>query len=512
MPQPFAIAGHILRIDLTRRAVSIEPTAPLNARFPAGMGVNNWLLLEETPLGKEPLDPENPLIFTAGTLVGTMAPTACRMTVSCKNVLTGGFGSASAGGNFGPELKYAGFDHIVVTGRADGPVYIDIDDQAVTIVDAGELWGQTTWETEQALRAGIDRPTLELLSIGPAGENLAAAACIIVSHTRSASRCGVGAVMGSKNLKAIAVSGSRTLPVADPQGFVSESLAMQRYLLGVDTTRNLRKFGTSTSFEAWNHLGSIPVRNFQATQMAADEADGIATAVKEKRYIDKAFGCFGCPIMCSQYQRVKTGPHAGTRGEKVESQDYWDFGGKLGISDPAAVIALSELCTRLGLDNTNATNPIAWALECFQRGLLTPEETDGLDLEWGNVEVIGELLEKIAHRDGIGDLLADGSLAAAKRLGRGSESFALHMKGQDLAEEMRVFKGWGLAVAVAERGGTHTQGGPLTERMPLDAELSMQRFGVPTAFDPASYEHKAELVVYYQRLHNLLEIVGICFY
>ena len=495
MTQSYAIGGNILRINLTKRAVSVEPTAALNERFPAGMGVNNWLLLQETPVGKEPLDPDNPLIFTAGALVGTMAATACRMTISCKNVLTGGFGAANAGGNFAPEMKYAGFDHIVVTGRAERPVFIDINDGDVTIVDAGELWGKTTWETEAALRTQLDRPTLELLSIGPAGENMAAAACIIVSRTRSASRCGVGAAMGSKNLKAIAVSGSGTLKVAEPKAFMAESLAMQRYLMGVDTTKNLRKFGTGTSFEAWNALGSIPVRNYQATQMAPDEADNIATAVKEQKYIDKSFGCFACPIMCSQYQRVKTGPHAGTRGEKIESQDYWDFAAKLGISDPAAVLALSELCTQLGLDNTNATNPIAWALECFQRGLLTTADTDGLALEWGDVEVVSTLLNKIARREGIGDLLADGSLAAAERLGRDSERFAMHMKGQDLAEEMRVFKGWALAIAVAERGGTHTQGGPLTERMPLQAELSTERFGVPTAFDPTSYAHKAELVI-----------------
>ncbi|NQU56685.1 MAG: aldehyde ferredoxin oxidoreductase, partial [Rhodospirillales bacterium] len=184
MTKPFAIGGSILRVNLTDRTVAIEPTAPLNARFPGGMGVNNWLLLNETPVGSKPLDPENPLIFTTGTLVGTPTPTACRMTISCKNVMTGGFGSASAGGNFGPEMKYAGFDHIVVTGRAARPVFIDIVDGDVNIVDAEDLWGGTTWETEKRLRARIDRQTLELLSIGPAGENVAASACIMVNRTR----------------------------------------------------------------------------------------------------------------------------------------------------------------------------------------------------------------------------------------------------------------------------------------------------------------------------------------
>jgi len=268
MTQPFALGGNILRINLADRAVTIEPTAPLNARFPAGMGVNNWLLLNETPLGKEPLDPDNPLIFTAGSLVGTMVPTACRMTISCKNVLTGGFGAANAGGNFAPELKYAGFDHIVVTGRAKVPVYIDIVDSNVTIIDADDLWGKTTWEAEKALRARIDRPTLELLSIGPAGENMAAAACIIVSRTRSASRCGVGA----------AIAGMR--PIVEIQIFDFVALTMDmlvnqaakfRFMLGGKPTVPLVVRGPqgggirlaaqhSQSLEAWfTHVPGLVV-------------------------------------------------------------------------------------------------------------------------------------------------------------------------------------------------------------------------------------------------------------
>ena len=512
MTGAFASAGGILRVDLTRRSVAIEPTAPMNARYPAGMGVNNALLLDLAPLGAAPLDPRNPLIFSTGLLVGTPAATACRMTISCKNVLTGGFGSASVGGNFGPEMKYAGFDHIVVTGRAERPVYLDIDDGTVTIVEADDLWGESTWETERRLRSRIDRPTLELLSIGPAGEHCAAAACIIASRARAAARCGVGAVMGSKNLKAIAVSGSGSIRVARPRAFMDACLAMQRSMLGVQTSRNLRTFGTAASFQGWNDLGSIPVRNFQETRINDDHAGAFAAAIKDKTYIRKAFGCFACPVLCSQYQKVESGPHAGTKGEKIESQNYWDFGGKLGVGDPAAVLELSELCTRLGLDNTNATNPIAWAFECYERGLISSDDADGLCLEWGNVDTVRELLRKIAYREGIGDLLADGSLAAARRLGKGSERFAVHMKGQDLAEEMRVFKAWALGIAVAERGGTHTQGGPLTERMGLDSELSEERFGIATAFDPTTYEGKAQLVVYYQRLHNLLEITGLCYY
>ena len=463
----------------------------------------------------DPLSPENPLIFSAGPFAGSNFSNANRLSVGCKSPLTGGIKEANSGGTFAfGQLELSG---LTLNGASDEWVVIRITkDGNITFEDASPYLGKGNMESAALLFEKYgDKVSLGLC--GPVGEYQGLMSGISFTDpeqrpTRLAARGGVGAVMGSKNLKAIAVSGSGALQVAEPEAFMAESLAMQRYLMGVDTTKNLRNFGTSTSFEAWNKLGSIPVRNYQATQIDLDEADAIATAVKEKHYIEKAFGCFACPVMCSQYQRVKSGPHAGTRGEKVESQDYWDFGGKLGISDPAAVLALSEHCTQLGLDNTNATNPIAWALECYQRGLLTTDDTDGLELAWGDVEVISQLLTKIAYREGIGDLLADGSLAAAERLGRNSERFAMHMKGQDLAEEMRVFKGWALAIAVAERGGTHTQGGPLTERMPLQPELSMQRFGVPTAFDPTSYEHKAELVIYYQRFHNLLEITGICFY
>jgi aldehyde:ferredoxin oxidoreductase len=331
-------------------------------------------------------------------------------------------------------------------------------------------------------------------------------------RNRAAARCGLGAAMGAKNLKAITVSGSGMIRVADPGGFMDLCRELNGSLATNETSRRLRAYGTPASFEGWNSRGAIPVRNFQDTQIGPEGAAAIATAIRDRSFGERAFGCFACPVFCSQRRTVANGPYAGHGGEKIESQNFWDFGGKLGIDDPAAVISLSEDCARLGLDNTNATNPIAWAMECFQRGLLTEADTGGLRLEWGKVEVVRELLHGIATREGLGDLLADGAAAAARRLGRGSERYAMHVKGQDLAEEMRVFKGWALGIAVAERGGTHTQGGPLTERMGLDPSLSVQRFGIDTAFDPTTYRGKAQLAIFYQRFHNALEILGICFY
>lgn len=511
MTTDFSLGGKILHIDLTRRAVTTEPTAPYGEKWLGGMGISAWKLLRDTGAGVSPLDPESILAFNAGVLVGTMAPAACRIGVVSGNVLTGGFGSANAGGNFAPELKYAGYDQIIVTGRAKNPVYVAIDDDTVTIEDAAPIWGKTTGEVEDYLGRTLANDTLEVLSIGPAGENLVRAANIIVNRARSASRCGVGAVMGAKNLKAIAVSGSGQIAVADPEGFMDACAEMTKILVRGETTKAFRALGTPASFHRWNELGTVPNRNYQRTQMDADKVVNLAPD-RLREHITRSFGCFACPLHCTQFQHVTEGPYAGAGGEKIEGENLHDFGARLDIDNLAAIIKASNICKQLGLDTANVSGAIAWAFECFQRGILTVEDTGGMRLEWGDHRVLVDLLGKIARCDGIGALLAKGSREAARSLGRGSEAFAIHVKGQDLAEELRVLKAWGLGVVVAERGGSHTSGSPLTERMAVGEDVGEELFGVPTAFTPDTYEGKAKLVVYYQRFHAALECLGSCFF
>jgi aldehyde:ferredoxin oxidoreductase len=512
MNKDFAIAGKILNIDLSRRQIVEEATPSYSDRFLGGLGISLWKFLREMPRSTSPFDPENIIAFGAGLLGGTMAPGACRVSIASKNVFTGGLGSANAGGFWAPELKYAGFDHVFIKGKSEKPVYLLIDNGEVSLEDASPLWGLTTWDTEDALRKKIGKNEAQFLSIGPAGENRVKAAAVIVSRSRAAARCGLGAVMGSKHLKAIAVKGSGRVEVADPEGFMEACWEMSARILRTETVQKIRSYGTPVSFVRWNAQSALPTHNFQRTQMDLEKAGRISHVAIKENFIDRSFSCFSCPIHCSQFQKIKSGQHKGIEGEKIECQTLWDFGAKLGIDDPSAIIRAGLLCTQLGLDIDNVSGAISWAFECFQRGILTERDTDGLCLRWGDQEVVLELIRKIAHREGFGDLLAKGSREASGVVGKGSEKYSIHVKGQELAEELRAFKAWALGVTVAARGGAHTMGAPLTERMTLSEELSQKLYGIPTASNPDTYEGKARLVAYYERFHAILDALGMCFF
>lgn len=507
-----SLAGKILDIDLSESRISDLPTDRYCDGVLGGIGIAVEAMLERIEAGTRPFDAENLITFSAGVLVGTSSPSACRTTIASMNVLTGGYGSASAAGYFAPELKYAGYDNIFVTGKSSGPVYLFISDDHVEIRDAKHLWGKTTWDTEDLIREELFDGSIQVLSIGPAGENLVSAANVMVSRNRSASRCGLGAIMGSKNLKAIAVRGSGMIHAAQPESFVRCCGKFSEQLTSTKTAAMLRRYGTPASFPQWNAIGNLPGRNFQTNQLSDAGAQNFTPGQLKEKVIQKNFGCFSCSIHCTQLNRVKSGKFKGTAGEKLECQAFWDFGAKLGIDSIEAVVKGSTLCAELGLDMNNATGAISFAMECYQRGLISDADTGGLKLEWGNEDVIVELLHQIAHQKGIGPLLKDGALAAAKIVGNGSEAFAMHVKGQDLAEEFRGLVGWALGIMVSERGGAHTTGAPLAERYTISPERSEELFGISTASDAMAYDGKAELVIYYQRFHAALEALGTCFF
>ena len=513
MTRVAALAGKILEVDLGSSTISIEDTAPLAARFIGGLGINTYKLLTGMAAGTKPLDSESVIGFGAGALVGTIAPGSSRLSVNGLNAHNGGFGSASAGGAFAPELKYAGFDNLIVRGRAERPVYILIQDHDISIENADFLWGKTVGDTCDLLQARHNDEMLQVLAIGPAGENHLKAASVIVSRNRAAARCGLGSVMGAKNLKAIVVRGTGGLSVHDPKGFLEACHAASLKMRKTKTSRKLRKFGTPISFLKWNSQGSVPVKNFQFTHMTEERAQHLSCDVLRKNHIRKVFACFACPTPCSQYQEVDQGEYAGTRGEKIECQNIWDFGAKFDVDSLPAILKASALCTEYGLDISSASGVISWAFECYQRGIFSQDDTDGLDLTWGNHDALISLLRRMAYREGaIGELLAKGVQEASQIVGQGSEYFAMHVKGQELAEELRPFKGWALGVAVAERGGTHTVGSPLTERMDLTTEESRKLFGVSTAQQPEVYDEKGKLIAYYQRFHAAMEGLGVCFF
>ena len=506
------VQGKIIDIDLTKRTIVIVPTKTYSEGVIGGLGIAIRAMHDRIPAGTGPLDPDTMITFNAGVLVGTCAPSACRTHIASLNALTGGYGSASAAGFFGPELKYAGYDNIFVRGRASNLVYLYISDEIVELRDAGFLMQMSTWDTEDALKETLEDDTLQILGIGPAGENQVRSANIVVNRFRSASRCGLGAVMGSKNLKAIAVRGTGGVQVAQPEDFVRACGRLSEKLRANTTVKMLRRFGTPASFPQWNKIGNLPGRNYQTTTLTEEGAKNHTPARLHKEAIERNFGCFACPVHCSQFNRLKSGKYAGTAGEKLECQAFWDFGAKLGMETVGAVVKSSNLCGQLGLDINNVTGSISWAMECFQRGLLTTEDTGGLDLSWGNDDAILTLIEQIAYQRGFGRLFKDGTMQAARTLGKGSDKYVMHVKGQDLAEEYRALVGWALGIVVSERGGGHTTGAPLAERYSISPERSKELFGVGTASDGLEYQGKAEIVVYYQRFHAVLEALGACFF
>jgi aldehyde:ferredoxin oxidoreductase len=507
---PLPLSGRILFVDLTGKTTWTEETEPLARRFLGGAGINTQLAFRETPVEASPLSPDNVIALGAGLFVGTPVPAASRLSIVHKNVLTGGYGSSNVGGRFAAELKYAGFDNVVIKGRSDRPVYLLIKDGQASIEDASHLWGRTTWETEADLRERHAAPTVEVLSIGPAGESLVSAANVIVNRVRSASRCGVGAVFGSKNLKGIVASGANGLGVFDSPGFLRLVKNMSKAMALTNARKFMGTIGTMASFPQWNALSGLPVRNFQQTHVPEAEAEPMVREIFGRAEKVRPFSCFACPLSCAKMERFVARDGKVSAGEKLESQNIWDLGLRLGITNLGAIHQLTMLCAQSGLDTSNAGGVLSWAFDCFERGFLTEADTGGLRLAFGDPEAARRLLEKMVRREGIGDLLAKGTREASRLLGKGSERLAMHVKGQDLAEDPRMVKGWGFGLAIAERGGGHTTGSPLVERMGVDPEIIGRVYGTGKTADVAGYAGKARLVYYTQRYHALLDCLGVC--
>lgn len=507
----FGYGGRILRVDLNTGSHRSESTEEYAPRFLGGRGINQWILLKELPPWVTPFEPANIICFGAGALTGTMVPGASRLNIDSKNAMTGGIGSGNAGGWFASELKFAGYDHVVVQGKARTPSYLYIEDEKISLRPALDLWGKTTRETVELIGEDVGHDDVQVVCIGPAGENMVKPACIIVSGSRAVGRCGLGAIMGSKNLKAIAVRGTGNIELKHPDAFMSLVDSVSRRLLAMPSVDIRKDLGTLAVFPLHNKFSGVPYKNFDDEYCPDDIAAKMAPEVFFKEYGVDRYACTACPTACGHRYVVENGPYAPTFCHKMEANTQLTFAGKLAIDDPAATVKGQEECCQLGLDMDNSGGAIAWAIDCFQNGLLTKEDTDGLTLDWGDHGVILELLRKMAHREGFGNLLAEGSFKASQVLGKGSERYSLHVKGQDLVEGIRSCKGWALGIVVSPRGATHTRGAPYSEYRQWSSEQSQKTFGVSTAGDPATYEGKAHVVAYYDAVHALWDSLGLCF-
>ncbi len=470
--------GKILRINLTDKTFKKEEL-PLDIAkdFIGGAGFGIKFLYDELKPNANPLGPENKLIFAPGPFTGTNVPCASRIAVTAKSPLTNAVGMALSGGHFPAELKLAGYDVLIIEGKAEKPTYISIRDDEVRFRDASKVWGTMTFDCQQIIKDDLRDQNFRVACIGPAGENLNRISCII-NERRAIGRKGLGAVMGSKNLKAIAVRGLRSLEISSKEKF---KVARDKMLKAMRESPVLypefAKTGTPSNVDNTCALGIFPAKNWTATGEFTP-VDQIGVEALETRRIGKEF-CYECPVGCSQLRLARKGPYAGILTEGPEFETLYSLGGQTGVDDMDSIIAADRLCDELGLDTISTGVVIGFAMELFERGILTISETGGLDLRFGNHEAMNTLIRWIAFRESIGDILADGVRIASSKIGKGSEKYALHIKGLELpGYDVRGAKGHGLAYATSYTGGDHNRGYAFQEIFSIPIPYPVDRLSI----------------------------------
>lgn len=498
--------GRILFVDLSHGTMQEEPTSEeLCRQFVGGYGLGARLVWDRQRSGMDPLGPENVLGFVTGPLTGTPALIASRYMVVGKSPLTQTWGDANSGGFFGPHMKFAGYDAVFFTGASEKPVYLFLQQGNPELRDAQELWGLDAVETEDLLMAELGAET-QVACIGPAGEKLASISCVINNKGRAAARSGLGAVMGSKMLKAVAARGDMEVPLADKERVLD---LRRQYLANLkgSLVDYYRDYGTCGGLEGAAVSGDAPVKNW--TGVGSLDFPGAAAISDDNviKYQEKRFACWRCPLGCGGHVRVKEGPYA-VEGHKPEYETLAAFGTMTLVDDVEAIIKANDLCNRYGLDTISAGATLAFAMECYETGLLTAKDTDGLELRWGGARAMIAMLEKLGARDGLGDLLADGVQRAAERIGEGAEAAAVHIQGQELPmHDPRYLPTLATSYWLDATPARHMQGGHWAYDLPTS---SRDRLGIPDSEDKYSYTGKAEI---YKRVTDIIHVVnaaGLC--
>jgi aldehyde:ferredoxin oxidoreductase len=486
--------GKILRINLTDQSSSEEETPDeLVENYLGGAGFAIKCLYDEVKAKTPPLDPANKLIFAVGPLTASGAACSSRMSVVAKSPLTGAVGMALSGGQFPAEMKMAGYDMIIIEGKAAKPTYLAIKDGNVRFRNAEKLSGMETTDTQLIIKDELGDQNYRIACIGPAGEKLGLMACI-VNERRAAGRKGLGAVMGSKNLKAIAVRGSKRSKVVDAEKFKKARQAMNQAMKDSPVLYpQFSKSGTPMVVDATSAMGIYPIKNWSATG-EIDMVTGLGDAAQAKTIVHKAH-CHDCPVGCSQIKLVTAGPYAGYLSEGPEYETTYSLGSTLGIDYLPAVIAADRICDEYGLDTMSAGVVIGFAMELYEKGILTKKDTGGLELKFGNHEILLEMLRKIAYREGIGDILSQGTRKAAEIIGKGSEAYAMHVKGLELpAYDVRGAKAHGLNYATAYTGADHNRGYAFQEIFDIP---------VPEQVDRMAIEGKGKLTKWNQDIRSV---------
>ena len=500
----YGYGGHVLRVDLTSGKIRREKTDPdYMLQVIGGRGFNSTRLFDELKRDIDPLSPENMLLIGVGPLTGTLLPTSAYITISGKSPLTGILGDSAAGGFFGPELKHAGYDQIVISGRSEKPCYLVVTDENIEIRDAAELWGRDIWETTAAIRQALNDNAVQIAAVGPAGENLVKYATVACNNSRMCGRTGMGCLFGSKQLKAVAVRGTGRSTVADPPGYLELCRELDQRILEHPEFEKRKAMGSTLLMKALNGIGILPTHHFQ--EGLCGYVDAISGERLAQKYKVKNKACYNCNLHCSRYYLT---PEVESEGPEFET--LCSYTSRIGVDDLAFALKMNAFLNRMGVDSLSSGETIGWAMECVQQGLFSSDDFDGLDFTWGNKEVVEKVLHMIVHREGIGDAFAEGTRSLARRFGKGSEQYAFHVKGLDMiCGDPRGIKAFGLTYAIASRGGDHLRAEPffeLTQRF----DEAEKRWGIREIADRLSDKGKAVLVEHTERQALLTDCLTMC--
>ncbi|RLI28158.1 aldehyde ferredoxin oxidoreductase [Candidatus Bathyarchaeota archaeon] len=506
MPKP--MESRIAYIDLSKGKATVRKVPEGWIRlFLGGRGVSALLLYGFLNPKVDPLSPENILVVSVGLVAGAPLPSS-RFNVGAKSPLTGALGSSNCGGHFAPELRAAGFDHLIIKGKSEKPAYLWISDGEVEVRDASHLWGLDTFEAQEALREELGDPTVQSLVIGPAGENLVKFANLRTGMKSSAGRTGMGAVMGSKNLKAIAVKGNLSIEFAYPDKVLDLCLTFNENLKKTKFFTVMQVYGSMHIFSYTNTAGMVRVRNAQGNQLfPSDKLEAEAM----KPYSVGYEGCYGCPIHCRHRYIVETSRYGLIYGEGPEYTSQGCWGSMMEINDTECMLICNHLVNRLGLDTLETGSMIAWAIELFERGLIDEKTTGGMRLKWGEPEIVYELIEKIAYREGFGAVLAEGPRGAIRKLGAETAYYNLNVKGMSwIQSEDRAIPSFVLGASVATRGADHLRSRPAIDLFGLPKEFLEKLYGGPVSSDFTSYEGKELMVWKHEVEYAVIDSLGLC--
>ena len=500
----YGYSGHILRVDLTSGKIVREKSDPhYMLKAIGGRGLNSLRLYDELERDIDPLSPQNMLLMGVGPLTGSLLSSSAYMTISGKSPMTGILGDSAAGGFFGPELKQAGYDQIILMGKADQPSYLLISDDHVEIKEASHLWGLDIWQTTSLIRSELGSNAFQIAAIGPAGENLVKFATVACNNSRMFGRTGMGCLFGSKNLKAVAVRGTTPISVADTLTYLDLCREMDHRILYHPEWNDRHALGSTLLIKALNNIGILPTNHFQ--KGVCDYADHVSGQTLARKFKVKNKSCFNCNIHCSRYYITEE-----TESEGPEFETLCSYSSRIGVDDLKFTLKMAAYLNRMGIDAISSGETIGWAMDCFQHGLLSKEDMDGLNFTWGNKETVEEILGLIVQRKGIGSAFAEGTRSLARRFGKGTEKYALHVKGLDvICGDPRGMKAFGLTYAIASRGADHLRAEPffeLTERY----DEAEKRWGIRDIADRLSNNGKAVLVEHTERQALITDCLTMC--